>query len=192
MIELTARSPFNGTLPLSVGALNLSQVDAGQMTALSPRKGQGKALASAFKQAHGIAWPGPGRISGREGCRALWFGHSHVLLMGPVPDATLCQHAAMVDQSDAWGVVRIEGAGVRDALARLTPLDLRETQFKRGHTARSEIADMPASVTRIGAQSYQVMVFRAMAGTLVEEIEVAMRGVAARAGGCDHAIGNHD
>ncbi|WP_026758317.1 sarcosine oxidase subunit gamma [Sediminimonas qiaohouensis] len=183
MIELTAKSPFDGMLPLTVGALSLSEVDTGAMTALSARKGQGEALASAFKQAHGVAWPRAGRATGREGCRALWFGHVHVLLMGPPAAPALAEWAALVDQSDAWAVARLEGAGVRDVLARLTPLDLREGQFKRGRTARSEVAHMPASITRIGAQSYQVMVFRAMAGTLVEEVQTAMQGVAARAGG---------
>ncbi len=183
MVELTAKSPFEGALPQSVGGLTLSEVEAGVMTAFSPHKGQGDALAPEFKQAHGVAWPRAGRAAGREGCRALWFGHAHVLLMGPPPNPALLEWAAMVDQSDAWAVARLEGVDARDVLARLTPLDLREGQFKRGHTARSEVAHMPASITRIGAQSYQVMVFRAMAGTLVNEMRAAMQGVAARAGG---------
>ena len=105
------------------------------------------------------------------------------MLVGPAPDPALSEQAVMVDQSDAWAVVRLDGTGAREVLARLTPLDLREGHFKRGHTARSELAHMPAAITRIGARAYQVMVFRAMAGTLVHEMRVAMQGVAARAGG---------
>ena len=184
MIELTEKSPCAGLLPLEIGAAKLTEEAPGHVTALAPRAGQGKALAEAFRAAHGIAWPRPGRATGRAGCRGLWFDHAHAMLMGPAPDAAaLAGMAAMVDQSDAWAVVRLEGTAATDVLARLTPLDLRAGQFKRGHTARSELAHMPASITRIGARAFQVMVFRAMAETLVHEMRVAMQGVAARAQG---------
>jgi sarcosine oxidase subunit gamma len=39
---------------------------------------------------------------------------------------------------------------------------------------------MMASITRIGAQSFQIMVFRSMARTLVHDLKTAMEAVAAR------------
>jgi len=183
VIELKEQTPCAGLVPLVIGSVTLDEVAAGRMTAIAPHAGRRKALATAFRAAHGIAWPGPGRATGRAGCRALWFDHAHVMLMGPAPDPGLAEVAALVDQSDAWAVVRLDGDDAADVLARLTPLDLRKEHFKRGHSARSELAHMPASITRIGARAYQVMVFRAMAGTMMHEMRVAMQGVAARAAG---------
>ena len=96
------------------------------------------------------------------------------------PDPTLAGHAAMVDQSDGWAVLRLEGAGAAEVLARLVPLDLRAPQFRRGHTARTELQHMMASLTRLGPDAFLIMVFRSMARTLVHDLTSAMEAVAAR------------
>ena len=86
----------------------------------------------------------------------------------------------MTDQSDGWAVMRLEGAGARDVLARLCPLDLRAPVFKRGHTARSLLGHMNASITRVGVNAFEIMVFRSMANTAVHELNEAMKSVAAQ------------
>ena len=48
---LDAASPCAGLLPRKIGALTLSEVDPGHLTALSPFKGSG--LGEALKAAHG-------------------------------------------------------------------------------------------------------------------------------------------
>lgn len=181
MADLTAKSPCDGLLPLEFGDVLLSEPDQTCLTSLAPFKGQDAALSEALKAAHGMAAPAPNRATGREGARAVWFGQSHVMLIGPEPDAGLAQYAAMTDQSDAWAVLRIEGAGAEDVLARLVPLNLSQTVFKRGHSARSLLQHMTISITRVGDTAFQIMAFRSMAGTLVHELETAMKGVAARA-----------
>ncbi|SEK95781.1 sarcosine oxidase subunit gamma [Roseovarius azorensis] len=180
MAELRAETPCAGLVPVRVAGLSLSEVAPGRMTSVAPYRGQERALSAALKSAHGMAWPAPGRMTGREGARAIWFGQRMALLVGPDPDPALAAHAALTDQSDGWAVLRLEGAGAREVLARLTPLDLRERVFEQGHTARSELAHMAASVTRMGGDAWQVMVFRSMTATLVHEVETAMRRVAAR------------
>ncbi|RKF16537.1 sarcosine oxidase subunit gamma [Roseovarius spongiae] len=182
MIELTARTPFDGLLPIEAGALRLSEAAPARMTSLAPYRGRDKALSEALKAAHGMAFPAPNRATGREGARAVWFGQRMALLIGPEPDAGLTEFAALTDQSDAWAVARLEGEGAAEALARLAPLDLREGAFKRGHTARTELGHMHASLTRISGESWRIMVFRAFARTLAHEMREAMQSVAARAG----------
>jgi heterotetrameric sarcosine oxidase gamma subunit len=76
--------------------------------------------------------------------------------------------------------VSLKGAGAVDVLARLVPLDLREGHFKRGHTARSQVMHMQASVTRLASDEFMIMVFRSMAGTLVHDMKQAMAAVASR------------
>lgn len=180
MDSLIAKSPCDGLLPLTVGSVTLSEEDVGAIHSVAPFKGQKKALSEGMKAAHGMSFPAANRATGKAGARAVWFGPVQAMLMGPMPDASLVDHAAVVDQSDAWIVVRLEGQGVEDVLARVVPIDLRAAHFKRGHTARTLLFHMTASVTRIGENAFQIMVFRSMAQTLVHDLKRAMEGVAAR------------
>lgn len=180
MAEFKAQTPCAGLLPVTVGDLRLTEVVPGRMTSLAPYRGRVTALSEAMQAAHGVAWPEPGRITGQAAARALWFGREMALLIGPTPDESLAVHAALTDQTDAWAVVRLEGRQAAEVLARLCPLDLREAVFAPGHTARTDVAHMAGSVSRLGPQTWQIMVFRSMATTLVHEVEIAMARVAAR------------
>ncbi|MGI9367797.1 MAG: sarcosine oxidase subunit gamma [Ruegeria sp.] len=180
MDKLIAKSPCADLLPLTVGSVTLSEEDAGAITSIAPFKGRQKALSDAMKSAHGMTYPAANRATGKSGARAVWFGHSQAMLMGPMPDASLSEFAAVVDQSDAWAVVRLEGDGAEEFLARLVPVDVRGPHFRRGHTARSLLFHMTASITRVGEKSFQIMVFRSMAKSLVHDLKRAMEGVGAR------------
>lgn len=182
MVELVAKSPCAGLLPLETGAVRLSEMEMTRLTSLAPKPGQEKPLSESLRAAHGMAWPEVNRATGKEGARAVWFGKGQVMLIGPAPEAHLAMHAAMADQSDAWAMLRLEGEAAEDVLARLVPIDLRRSAFKRGHTARTMLGHMNVSITRIGDAAFLVLGFRSMAGTLVHEIETAMKGVAARQG----------
>ena len=180
MIELTERTALEGLLPMEIGGMRLSEVAPGPLTALRPYKGRIGALSEALETAHGFGWPEPGRITGTAECGAIWFGRAQAMLVGVAPKPELADHAAVVDQSDAWAIADLIGAGTAQVLARLTPVDLRPKVFSEGHTLRSEFARMPASITRTGAESFRIMVFRAFARTLVHEAAISMEGVAAR------------
>lgn len=180
MVELTAISPCDGLLPVKIGALTVTQEPFAAITSVSPFKSRQSDLSAALKAAHGLAFPAPGRSTGKAGARAIWFSQGQALLIGPAPDAGLDRFAALTDQSDAWAVVRLEGAGAADVLARLMPLDLRPEVFKRGATARTELAHMMASLTKLGDKSFQIMVFRSMAQTLAHDLKTTMEAVAAR------------
>lgn len=182
MAELIARTACFGLLPLSAGSTRLSEATPHAMTSLAANKGQEDALSDALKAAHGMSLPATGRSTGRDSARAIWFGQGQVMVMGPVADPALAHHASLTDQSDAWAVMRLDGAEARDVLARLTPLDLRAGQFKRGHSARSLLGHMMCSITRVGEDAFLILVFRSMAATAVHEIGQAMRDVAARKG----------
>jgi len=177
--DLTARSPCEGLLPLTIGGVTAGEDLPAAMTSLAPYRGGEDDLSKAMKSAHGMGFPSPGRATGRAGGRAIWFSQGQALLMGPQPDVSLAEYAALTDQSDAWAVVRLEGQGVLKVLARLVPLDLRASRFKRGHTARTDMAHMMASLTKTGENAFQIMVFRSMAETLVHDLKTAMEGVAA-------------
>jgi len=86
----------------------------------------------------------------------------------------------VVDQGDGIAAVRLEGGGARDVLARLVPLDLRDGSFPEGATARTLLNHMAVTLTRVGAEAWEILAMRSMAATLVRELAEAMRHVAAR------------
>ncbi|MCE8009370.1 sarcosine oxidase subunit gamma [Aestuariivita sp.] len=180
MVDLIAKSPCDGLLPKTMDGISLTEVEMTSITSVAPFKGREGALSEALKTAHGMAFPAPNRATGKEGARAVWFSRGQAVLIGPEPDVALGRFAALTDQSDAWSVVRLDGEGVEEVLARLVPIDLRPQSFKRGHTARTQLMHMTASITRVGERAFQIMVFRSMSATLVHDLETAMEGVAAR------------
>ena len=179
MAELRTRTPAEGLLPLTIGAATLEEVDPGVLTLLTAY-GDTADLSSALEAAHGVGFPVPNRSTEKEGARCIWLGPGQALLMGPAAGASLAAHGAVVDQSDAWCVVALSGAASVDVLARLVPLDLRAGFFQRGHTARSLLGHMSASITRVGDERFLILVFRSMAATLVHDLEGAMAAVASR------------
>ncbi|AVO36257.1 sarcosine oxidase subunit gamma [Pukyongiella litopenaei] len=180
MAELIAKTPCDGLLPLQIGGVRLTEVPPAALTLISPWPGRDRALDAVLRAAHDLGLPGPGRATGRSGKRAIWFGRGQILLAGPDPDAALAEHAALSDQSDGWAVVDLEGDAAPVVLARLVPVDLRPTVFRRGHTARTQLGQLHVSLTRLGVRRWRIMAFRSMAHTLVHELQTAMEAVAAR------------
>lgn len=180
VIEMIARTPCEGMVPKTVCGVCMEEVDLGCLTVVAPYKGQDRQLSDVLMQAHAVAFPVPNRISVASDARMIWFGKGQGLLVGPYPDSHLIQYAALVDQSDAWAVVQLEGAYAVDILTRLVPIDLRGSAFAINHTARTRCGHMMASVSRTGERTFQVMVFRSMARTLIRHIELCMEAVEAR------------
>ena len=176
MADLLAKSPMADLVPLTIGTVTLEETDLGRLTSIAPFKGQADAVADRL----GRALPAPNRATGKDGDRLIWFGREIYLLAGPAPEPDLADHAAVTDQSDAWACAMLGGAGAEDVLARLVPIYLRAAHFKRGHTARTELAHMHASITRVGTDRFLILVFRSMARTLHHDLKIAMESVAAR------------
>ena len=172
MASLIALTPCAGLLPLSVGGITLTEVVPEALTSVTPFKGRKTAVSDALKSQVGAALPAPNRRSGA----VTWFGHGVWLVAGAVS----VDGAAVTDQTDAWAVVEITGDGVEDVLARLVPVDLRAAVFKKGHVAKTMLAHLSVTIVRTGQQSFEIMVMRSMAKTLVHDLETAARGVAAR------------
>lgn len=180
MDNLQAKSPCAGLLPLTIGKMSLNEEAPGALTSLAPYKGQQAALSKAMEGAHGVAYPGANDTSQGDGARSVWFGYGQALLIGPAADVELSTHAALVDQSDAWSVVRLNGPEVEAVLSRLVPVDVRLSVFPVGQTARTLVMHMSGSITRVDADTFEILVFRSMADTLVHDMKTAMEAIAAR------------
>jgi sarcosine oxidase subunit gamma len=168
VVKLIAQSPCGDELPLAIGGLNLTEVAIDRMWSVAPFKGKSKAVSDAL----GATLPKPNRSVAHAGMRMIWAGQGvSFVIADALPD--LVGLAAVTDQSDAWAVVEIKGPGVAEVLARLVPIDLRLPAFKPGHTARTMLAHMMASITRTGKDSFEIMVMRSMAQTLVHDLNRA-------------------
>ncbi|MEO0664271.1 MAG: sarcosine oxidase subunit gamma [Pseudomonadota bacterium] len=175
MVKLIAKSAGAELFPLEGPGVSVEEAAPEQLTSLAAHETAGwGALGTALKVAHGVALANPGELTSADGARCAWFSASHVMLMGPAPDARLGDYGALTDQTDAWCHVVLSGPRVAEMLAYLTPVDLREAAFPEGSAARSQIGHMNALILRSGAERYELLVFRSMAGTLAHEIKEAM------------------
>ena len=163
MADLIARPPLADLLPVTIGTVTIQEVVHDRLTLIAPFRGRDVA-----------DFPAPNRTT----ATMIWVGQGQALVIGEPPD--LGDAAAVTDQSDAYAIAQIAGAAAEDVLARLVPLDLRLPGFAVGHTARTLLGHMTASVTRIGADAFEVMVMRSMAQTLVHDLTRAAKGVALR------------
>ena len=177
MANLIALTPCDGLLPLQIEGITLTEVLPACIMSVAPARGQEKQVSAALKEQIGLGLSASGRSSRKGNMRAQWFSHGVWLVSAKV---VLGELAAITDQSDAWAVVAISGVGVEDVLARLMPIDLRASAFKNGHTARTLLGHMSVAITRVGTNTFEIMVMRSMAGTLVHDLETAARGVGAR------------
>lgn len=177
MADLGATQAVTG-LPLTIGQTRLELLDPGPVTAIAPYPG---ADVSAALAPLGLAFPSSGAIAAGGAARLIWAGRELAFLLGVEPPAALATEAAVTDQTDGWAWLHLAGRDARAVLARLTPLDLRDTGLATGTSARSTIGHMQAIVIRPAPEAYELAVFRSMAGTLVHDVTEAMRRVAARA-----------
>lgn len=176
-LKLEALSPCAGLLPLKIGKTRAEETVVAAITSLSPFAGQEAAVSKALKKQVGAALPDTGQTRGGGGVRIVWAGRHQFMVLGAVLDPI--KGAAMTDQTDAWACAALEGAGARDVLARLVPIDLRDAAFPEGAAARTLLGHMSCVLTRTGPDRYDVMVFRSMARTLVHDLKEAMETVAA-------------
>lgn len=178
MADLIATPAFGTDLPVTTDGVVARATSYEAITSVAPFRGQEDAVSAALAAQVGAGLPAPNRAEGSATARVVWFGIGQVFVLGPkvAPIAV----AALTDQTDGWAGIALEGPSARDVLARLVPADLRGHVFAPGHVMRSPLGHMNALILRTGADAYEVMVFRSMAGTAVHDLATAMHAVAAR------------
>lgn len=182
MAELDAKSAAAGLVPVEIGAARLTEAPVGPIWAIAPYRDRTGAVSAALKAAHGLPFPAPGALHENGPVRIAWSGLDQAFLMGRAPEAALARHAALIDQSDGWAHLVLDGSATRDVLARHVPVDLSATACPPGSARRSLLGHMPALILHSGGDRFEVLVFRSMAGTAVHDLTRSMKAAAARAG----------
>lgn len=163
-----------GDVPAMAGGLKIEAPALGRVTevlAIGSADVSGR-----LRDAIGLGWPPAGRSEAKGGIRVIWSGRQAVFVLGAAVDI---DGALCVDQSDGWAALELTGE-VREVLARLCPLDLRDGSFPAGSAARSLLNHVPVLLTRTSEKTWLLLAPRSMAGTVLEEIVGAAEGVAAR------------
>lgn len=123
--------------------------------------GQETAVAEALWNAEDVA---PRFCSPSE-----WFAVSRTLGAGTVA-GTLSEiaGASVVDQSDGRVLMEISGPSVRTILAKCVAVDLHPEVFEEGHSASMLCCHAEANVARTGADRFEIIVPRSLAGSVFE------------------------
>lgn len=166
MARLTETAAAQG-LPVELGGLRLSLCPVARAWWL--RDAGGEAVP-------GLAFPKPSRMTRSDGARAVWFGPGEALVFADEVAGEA------VEMTDAIGLLRIAGAGWRDVLARLVPIDLREAELPPGAAPRTLVEGVAISVLRTDHDAVELMVGRSWTDWLAGRTLRAMRHVSERGG----------
>lgn len=121
------------------------------------------------------------RIEAGENDRLLWMSPDELLLVCAHEEAEAReqaltaalsgQHHLVVNVSDARAVFRVTGAGsaVREALAKVTPADMRPGALPVGEVRRTRMAQVPAAIWFDNEDQATIVCFRSV-GTYVFDL----------------------
>lgn len=123
--------------------------------------------------ATGTEMPGQREVK-IAGDKALaWMSPDELLAMVPYGDVDAAltgidkalsgQHYLAVNVSDARAVFRVSGAGVREVIAKLSPVDLSADAFTPGMIRRTRMAQVPAAFWIGEDGSATIICFRSVA-----------------------------
>lgn len=130
------------------------------------------ALRAAVTAVTGTAFPERLRIEGTSEQGAAWMSPDELLLFVPKDEARAAVaqlsealagvHHLVADVSDMRVCLRVEGAGAREVLAKLSPADLHPDSFGPGVFRRSRLGQLAAGFWLEG-EGARVVCFRSVA-----------------------------
>lgn len=151
----------------------------------------GDVLAKSF----GLAFPNPGCATGNGARSLLWMSPDEALLICPPTETAFLRDAAdealsrlpdahflLAEVSDARVCFRVEGGvdgtGARDALAKLTPADMRPSALSQGQVRRTRLGQVAAAIWVPDASGFEVLCFRSVQTYMARLLEGAATGAA--------------
>ena len=164
------------------GYVLVSEGDPRGMIQLRADLGQ-DAVASAVQKVTGASLPQPlGHSQGERG-EVLWMSPDELLILLPPSavgngvealerDLDGLHHLA-VDVSDLRAEIRLEGAAVREVLAKVAPVDM--AQLEVGTVRRTRIGQVPAAMWLSDAETAHVLCFRSVAAYVFGVLSVSAR-----------------
>ncbi|WP_245897478.1 sarcosine oxidase subunit gamma [Palleronia abyssalis] len=140
-------------------------------------------LRDALQAAIGCGVPDPLAIATGDRGAVAWMSPDELLLLTS-PDAaagTLSQlsealgdaHHLALDVSDMRAAIRLEGAGVREVLAKVTPIDM--ATMTPGTFRRTRLSQIPAAVWLSDERTAHVLCFRSVGRYAFDVLAISSR-----------------
>lgn len=179
MPELIAKSALWNLAPIVVADLTVTPIEEEEAWVVGIFPGQASAVARVFQAAGGV-FPQPLTSQSFGTGRLVWSGRDEAILFGAAPPAGLEGLAALVCQTGALAGLRVSGALGADLLARLVPVDLRDSAMARGGAVRSLWNHLPTLIVKDEAGDFLVYLPRSAAKSGWDELAHAVQSLAAR------------
>ena len=182
MAELT-RASATGSFDRTIGGIRLRERPELALVSLALPRGRETEAKQAVVSTYGVDPPGPGQSATNGTHRLVWMGPDQMMLVfaDDTPLAEPDVRTALGDacyttcQTDGWVVLSISGTGVRDALARLCPIDMHDSVFPVGAVARTVMEHMGAMVLRDGSESFLLFSASSSAMSFLHAVEESIR-----------------
>ncbi len=130
-------------------------------------------MAAAVKAATGAGVPAQRKVTVGDKGKVAWMSPDELFVVvdydtvldtvATLTEALEGSHALVANVSDARAVFEISGAGSRDALAKLAPVDLSRDVFAADEIRRTRIAQVAAAFWPTGEDSFEIVCFRSVA-----------------------------
>ncbi len=121
--------------------------------------------------------------AGKDGRVLAWMSPDELLLVtdydsvGADLDALLGalsgEHAMAVNVSDARAVFSVSGAGARETIGKVAPVEMSAADFGEGDFRRTRFAQVPAAFWMHDAESFKIVCFRSVAQYMFDLLSVA-------------------
>jgi sarcosine oxidase subunit gamma len=166
--RLQARSALEGILGPGGGTrVTLRERTGLSLMSIQVRRGCIGELARLVRERFGVDLPsGPKRVVAGEVAFVGTGPGKWLAIAEHGADLAFAGVAAVVDQSDAWGVVRVEGPAAREALQKLLPIDLHPRAFGPGDAAATSLGHIGVLLWQLdAAPCYEIAAPRSYAGS---------------------------
>ncbi|MGI9522478.1 MAG: sarcosine oxidase subunit gamma [Hyphomicrobiaceae bacterium] len=144
-------------------------------------------VAARVRQAYGTSLPEVGHltISNADDIRFLRLARDQVFVLfkdpGHDPLAPISRQlgglAYLVDQSDSWVMLSVEGAQARSALERICPLDLDPRIFPEDRIARTVMEHVAVIILRSSYDRFLLLSPRSSAQSFAHAVRVSAENV---------------
>lgn len=187
MHDLAPITALGGTAPRedTVGSVTLTEKPGFALASVAARMGQEDACRAHLKDVIG-AVPAPGKIHLHDPEAGFWMGPDLWMVGAPFEThedladqlkARFGETASITEQTDAWVVFDLRGAGMEDVIERLCAVDIRA--MKTGDGTRTVIDHLGCFVLRRDPEDWvRILGPRSSAGSLHHAILTAMYSAA--------------
>ena len=184
-LSLTPASPLGG-YSKEFSGISLSEAGDLSIVSLAIPLGGDQPAATAVKSAYAdLPIPGRSNVSKDGKTRILGLAPDQFFLLISTSDpgveqqvnAKLKGTVYTTDQTHVWTALEISGAGAREALERICPIDLHPKEFGIGALARTMMEHMGAIVLHTGEDAFLLLSASSSAGSFLHAVETSITNV---------------